>query len=181
MSKREKKADKSDKIPYNLRNFATAALKPLDMKQRAWIAYLAHLRMGYSREAFVYREGGNSFTETCSYKTLDNLASENNPDFPKSQLDDAICDARLRYEKLGDDLLTGKIPNGNAAVFQIIMRNRFGYDKPQANMQISIEADFLKKVALIESLPTIDCTATKHVDMPSRNSIEAIEHMSNDA
>ena len=155
--------------------------KPKDLKLRAWPLYIEHLRNGYSSQSFVYREGGNSYTETCSYKTLENLANENHKDFPKSQVEDAYADAKFKYEKLGEQLLTGKIPNGNAAVFQIIMRNKFGWDKPQANMQISIEADFLKKVAMIESLPTIECEATKHIDMPSRNNVEYIEHKDNNA
>jgi hypothetical protein len=97
-------------------------------KQLAYKQYCEHISKGLSKEAWRYRDPQDNNLH-LGWQTLE-VYMKNNPEaFDTSQLEEAYADSRLFFEQTGLEMMTGTNSKGNAAIFQIFMRNKFGWDK----------------------------------------------------
>ena len=99
-------------------------LKSIEIKQKVYKDYCDHIAQGWPRKAWYYEKDGLS---VC-YKTMENYLKVD-PDFPPSQKTIAEAKALRKYIEWGRAMMLGQVEKSQPVLFQILMRNMFGWDK----------------------------------------------------
>ncbi len=102
-------------------------LNPLQ-KQLAFKQYCEHIASGLSKEAWSYQDPNDKNLSIC-FDTIESYINKDPDAFPTSKLKEAYAQSRKFFEQTGLDMMTGANCKGSAAIFQIFMRNKFGWDK----------------------------------------------------
>ena len=97
-------------------------------KQQAYKQYCKHIASGLSKEAWSYKDP-NDNDLTIMWQTMESYIKDSPKAFNASQLGQAYATSRKFFEETGLAMMTGKNCRGNAAIFQIFMRNKFGWDR----------------------------------------------------
>lgn len=100
-------------------------MKTPEQKERAYQAYCDHISNGFSKATFVYKSDDFS----VSYKTLDKYIEENPIEFPPIHIEFALIESQYYWEKIVKGSAEGTNKDANTASLQMIMRNKFGWDK----------------------------------------------------
>lgn len=106
-------------------------LKDPDVRQEAYKKYCEHLAKGKSQRSFTFEKGDL----TCTYKTIESYISENPVEFPPLQKEIALCKGYQRWEQVVEDSAEGKNKDANTASLQMLMRNKFDWDKQEKQQQ----------------------------------------------
>lgn len=93
--------------------------------QRAFNAYCEWIAIGNSERSFTFHEGEFSI----SYKTMENYIRNYPDSFPPIKKEIAQAKSLEVWEQRGIDMMTGKIEKCQPALYQMFMRNKFGWDK----------------------------------------------------
>ena len=97
-------------------------LSTTKLKNEAYNQYCDHIARGGSKNTWYFEHP----KLTLSYKTMDKYIAENPVDFDATQLDIAKSKGLEVWERRGIRMLKG---GGSPAVYQIMMRNKYGWDK----------------------------------------------------
>jgi hypothetical protein len=116
------------------------ALKDPEVRQKAYKSFCDHLAEGFSIKSWCYEdEKGNA----CTWQTMQTYIKDNPSEFnPVTQQVSQIKGYRF-WESTVRDSATGKNKDASTASLQMIMRNKYGWDKEekQASTAYTIKID----------------------------------------
>lgn len=101
-------------------------LKDPKVRQLAYESYCAHLAKGKSKRSWVFEHP----QLTCTYQTIDKYI-EDEMEFSPIQIQSALSKGYAYWESVVEDGAIGKNQKVNPACLQMVMRNKFGWDKQQ--------------------------------------------------
>jgi len=99
-------------------------LKSKEIKTKVYKDYCEHIARGYSHKSWSYDKNGL----TLSWVSIETYI-KNDIDFDTVHKEIAISKSLRLWEDLGKEMMMGKIKGAQPAIFQIFMRNKFGYDR----------------------------------------------------
>lgn len=111
-----------------LGNKKALKLKDPDVRQEAFRQYCAHIESGLSKENFVFEHPQLD----CCYKTMESYIKENPMEFPAIKKEIAWAKGFQKLEQVCIDSATGANKDACTASLQMIMRNKYKWDKPEA-------------------------------------------------
>ena len=114
--------------------------------QKAYKDYCNWLSQGNSVEAWSYL----SDQMTLSYKTMEKYIREFPDDFPPIHKEIALTQSLKVWEERGLAMMLGQIEKSQPAIFQMFMRNKFGWDKEQHSNRHSNETLVEKFLNILE-------------------------------
>jgi hypothetical protein len=110
----------------HLGNTYGLAIKDPEVRQKAYKSLCEHLSKGLSYHSWFYEdEEGNS----CVGKTMLSYIKGNPSEFPSIKKDVADAKGFAFWEGVLMDSATGKNKDASTASLQMIMRNKYGWDK----------------------------------------------------
>lgn len=112
-------------------------LKDPDLRQEAYRQYCEHLAEGYSQESFCFDHP----QLTVTYKTMNRYIEENPLEFPPIQKEKAKLKGYKMWEGVAMDSAKGLNKDANTASLQMIMRNKYGWDKEDKEAKEQCAAD----------------------------------------
>ncbi len=101
-------------------------LKEPDIRKQAYNQYCAWIAKGEPKEAWTFRHPELS----CTYKTMEKYIKENPLEFPPLQKELAESESYSTWFGMGKEMMLGRVDKCQPAIYQMIMRNKFGWDKP---------------------------------------------------
>lgn len=105
-------------------NLSAVKLKTDELKLKAYEAYCAHLAKGKSKKSFWYEEGDIS----AGWMTMEKYISESSVLNPNKK-EKALANGLAVWEEICEDGAKGLNKDVNTATLQMVMRNKFGWDK----------------------------------------------------
>jgi hypothetical protein len=102
-------------------------LKDPDVRQEAYRQYCAHIASGESKESFVFEHA----ELTCTHQTMEKYIAANPIEFLPIHKQVAESLSFLHWTGLGKQMMLGQIEKCQPAIFQMFMRNKFGWDKEE--------------------------------------------------
>lgn len=112
-------------------------LKDADVRQEAYRQYCEYLASGRSKEGWVFEHP----QLTCTFKTMEKYISECPFEFPIIHKNIAEAKSYKAWELRGTDMLDGKQEKCQPAIYQMFMRNKFGWDKDSIDEVAECAAD----------------------------------------
>lgn len=100
-----------------------------ELRADAYEQYCLWIAQGNSKEAWTFKHPTLSLT----FKTMEKYIRENPIEFPSIHKEMAESESRKIWEDLGKQMMLGKIRGAQPAIYQMFMRNKFGWDKPEAD------------------------------------------------
>jgi hypothetical protein len=100
-------------------------LKDPGVRQRAFKKFCEWIAKGKSKDSFTFKE--DEFK--CTYKTLLKYFEDNPQEFPTIEREYAFAEGYSVWEGVVEDSATGKNKKANTASLQMLMRNKYGWDK----------------------------------------------------
>jgi len=116
--------------------------------QKAFNKYMEWIGSGKSIESFCYESNVMSIT----YKTLEKYIKEFPEDFPPSQKEQAQAKSLAVWEERGLTMMLGQIEKCQPAIFQMFMRNKFGWDKEDMTKKNSNETLVEKFLGIMDKM-----------------------------
>jgi hypothetical protein len=114
------------------------AIKDKKLRQEAYRQYCAHLAQGKSKKSWYFEHS----ELTCTWETMEKYIA-NEVEFDPLQKKIAEASGYGRWEGVVEDSAIGRNKDANTASLQMLMRNKFGWDK-QADKQESIDPNTSK-------------------------------------
>ena len=108
--------------PYGNNN--NARLKTKEIKEKVYKDYCEHIAKGLSHRSWSYDKDGIMLT----WESMERYIRED-VDLDPSYKQKAISASMVVWEKRGLDMMLGKIEKCQPAIYQMFMRNKFGWDK----------------------------------------------------
>jgi hypothetical protein len=105
-------------------------LQTPQIRQRAYLEFCAHLSKGRSSRSFTFEHP--AFTVTG--QTIEKMVKDE-VEFPPIHREIAEAKCFRCWEQVVMDSATGKNRSANTASLQMIMRNKFGWDKESKNKE----------------------------------------------
>jgi hypothetical protein len=112
-------------------------LKDPDIRLEAYRQYCEHIASGKSKEAFVFDHPNLKVT----FKTLEKYIRNDPFEFPPIHKEIAEAKSFEHWCELGKQMMLGRIEKCQPAIFQMFMRNKFGWDKDDINEVAECAAD----------------------------------------
>lgn len=112
--------------------------------KEAYKSYCAWIAQGNSKEAWCYE----SKTMDLSYKTMEKYIKQYPDDFPIIHMEKAQSQSLKIWEERGLTMMLGQLEKCQPAIFQMFMRNKFGWDKDNYGQKESSEP-LIQKMAKI--------------------------------
>ena len=100
-------------------------LKDPEIRQEAYKQYCQHIASGESKESFVFQHP----ELTCTHQTMEKYIAKDPIEFPPIHKEIAESLSFLHWTGLGKRMMLGQIEKCQPAIFQMFMRNKFGWDK----------------------------------------------------
>jgi len=116
-----------------LGNSKGVALKDPDMRQRAYKSFCDHRAKGKAIKSWYFVEGDCA----CTWETMQEYMKDT-LEFSPTQLKVAESEGYQLWETITEDSAKGKNKNANTASLQMVMRNKFGWDKPDDNKTVNV-------------------------------------------
>lgn len=102
-------------------------LKTPDIRKEAYKQYCEHIASGKPHDSWYFQHP----KLTCTYKTIEKYIRENPLEFPPIQKEIAVCQSYGIWFEEGRRMAFGHFEKCQPAVYQMIMRNKFGWDKDE--------------------------------------------------
>lgn len=112
-------------------------LKDAEVRQEAYRQYCEHLALGKSQKSFCFEHP----QLTVTYKTLNKYIEDNPEEFPPIQMQVAQIRGYKRWEQITEDSAVGINKDANTASLQMVMRNKFNWDKEEKESSGGCAAD----------------------------------------
>ena len=109
---------------------------------KAYESYCDWISQGHSQEAWRYK----SDTLTLTHKTMERYIREYPDDFPSIHKEMAKATSLSVWEERGLSMMIGQIEKCQPAIFQMFMRNKFGWDKEKLD-QKETSMPLVKRIA----------------------------------
>lgn len=100
-------------------------LKTPELKHEAYKQYCAWIASGRAKESFCFEHP----ELTLTHKTMEKYIREEPHVFPAINKEAAESKSYNVWEQKGMDMLDGKYEKCQPAIYQMFMRNKFGWDK----------------------------------------------------
>jgi hypothetical protein len=100
-------------------------IKSPDLRQKAYKQYCEWLSLGKSGRSFTFEEGDLM----CTGKTIESYIANYPLEFPPVHKELAKSKGMAKWEQLVEDSAVGINQKANTASLQMLMRNKFGWDK----------------------------------------------------
>lgn len=113
-------------------NDASKKLKNPDLKAEAYRQYCAYLATGKSKQGWYFDHP----ELTLTWETMEKYIRENPADFEPNKKKLAESRSFETWEGTGMKMLMGEM-KAETALYQLFMRNKFGWDKQEANKEVS--------------------------------------------
>lgn len=123
-------------------NKSATKLKTPDLKRDAYAQYCAWIATGKSKESWRFKHPDMSLT----HKTMEKYISQSDVDFPPIHKLMAESESLEVWETRGLSMMLGQIEKCQPAIFQMFMRNKFGWDKENYGTKDTYEP-LIKRIA----------------------------------
>ena len=100
-------------------------LKIPHIRQEAYTQYCEWIGKGKPKKAWSFEH--DEFT--CSYRTMDKYIEQNPDEFPAIKKEIAQAKSYNHWIEIGINMMNGKVAKCQPALYQMFMRNMFGWDK----------------------------------------------------
>lgn len=110
-------------------------------RQLAFESYCDHIASGKVQDSWCYNEvdeDGSSIL--CCAKTMRSYIDKNPEEFPAIKLEVSKHLGYKRWESVVEASAEGTNEKANTASLQMLMRNKFGWDKKQEEQNVSAQA-----------------------------------------
>jgi hypothetical protein len=107
------------------------ALKDPEMRQRAYKSFCEHRAKGKAIKSWYFIEGDSA----CTWQTMQEYMKDT-VEFNPIQKDIAESEGYQLWETITEQSANGKNKNANTASLQMVMRNKFGWDKDKEKDRI---------------------------------------------
>jgi len=131
-------------IEVNQGNKNAVKLTTPELKTEAYRQYCAWIASGWSKESFVFKHP----ELTISYKSMEKYIRENPVEFPPLHKEIAECESLHKWENEGVSMMQGKVDKCQPAIYQMMMRNKFKWDKEEKK-EDTLEADVRTLIKVI--------------------------------
>lgn len=121
-------------------------LKTEELKRKAYKAYCDWIAQGKSSRSFVFEEGDLQ----CIGQTIENYMDRDPINFPAINKQVAYAKGMQVWEAVVEDSAKGKNKEANTASLQMLMRNKFGWDKQEKQDDERKKLSDLKNHALAD-------------------------------
>jgi len=112
-------------------------LKDSAVKKEAYYQYCDWISKGNSKEAWVFDHPDITLTS----KTMDKYILNDPIEFPPIHKERAESKSYEHWLDLGKNMMLGKIEKCQPAIYQMFMRNKFGWDKESVDEVAECAAD----------------------------------------
>lgn len=102
------------------------ALKDPEVRQKAYKSFCEHLSKGLSYHSWFYEDDQDN---SCVGKTMLSYIKDNPLEFPSVKKEIADSKGFAFWEGVLKDSATGKNKDASTASLQMIMRNKYGWDR----------------------------------------------------
>ena len=133
-------------MPAPLGNTNNKKLKTPEIKEEAYRQYCDWIAQGKGKEGWTFQHPEISLTS----KTMEKYIRESPIDFPPIHKEMAEAKSYEVWENIGKTLMLGQVKGAQPAIFQMFMRNKFGWDK-ETRIEHSFEPEARKLLAKWES------------------------------
>ncbi len=106
-------------------NQSAKKLKTPELKKDAYQQYCTWIALGNSKESWTFKHKDMSLTS----KTMEKYIRQSEIDFPPIHKLMAEAESLKIWEERGLSMMLGKLEKCQPAIFQMFMRNKFGWDK----------------------------------------------------
>lgn len=114
------------------------ALKDPEVRQKAYKLFCEHLSKGSSIKSWWYEDDlGNA----CTWQTMQSYIKDNPKEFDSIHKEIAESKGFAYWENVVASSAIGTNEKANTASLQMIMRNKYGWDKQEHKEQHDIAAD----------------------------------------
>jgi hypothetical protein len=103
------------------------ALDTPEIRQQAYLSFCSHLSKGKAVKSWSFKEDGY----LCSWETMMKYIRENPNEFDPIHKTIADSDGYAHWEAIAESSASGQNKEANTASLQMIMRNKFGWDKKE--------------------------------------------------
>lgn len=117
-------------------------LKLPQIRQEAYRQYCNWIANGKPKKAWSFEHPKH----TCCWRTMEKYIVENPLEFQPLHKEIAHCKGYCRWFELGIKMVEGKIEKCQPAVYQMIMRNMFGWDRENSTNKETTEP-LIKKMS----------------------------------
>lgn len=100
-------------------------LKTDEQKIAAYMSYCEWIAAGKSKESWKYTDPSCE----CSWRTMEKYIRELPEVLQPKHKEWAEADSLALFEEIGMKMMLGQIDKNSPAVYQMFMRNKFGWDK----------------------------------------------------
>ena len=108
-------------------------LKPADVRQDAYADYCAYLATGKAKRGWVYDKDGY----TCTWETMEKYIKDT-LEFDPLKKKAAEAQGFKKWEAVVEDSAEGKNTKANTATLQMLMRNKYGWDRRNENTSTEV-------------------------------------------
>jgi hypothetical protein len=99
-------------------------LKDPEVRQNAYKSYCEHLAKGKSKRSWCFEHP----QLTCTWQTIEEYIKDE-VEFNPIHIQTALSKGYAKWEQIVEDGAEGTNPDVNPACLQMVMRNKFGWDK----------------------------------------------------
>lgn len=117
-----------------------------ELCQEAYRQYCEWIAAGNTKEAWVFEHPEMSLTS----RSMENYIKNEPDNFPAVHKELAECKSLNYWLQLGKTMMIGDMPKCQPAIYQMFMRNKFGWDKETRNPNKEVEADVRRLLQKIE-------------------------------
>lgn len=114
-----------------LGNKYAVKLVSVELKKEAYEDYCKHVASGLSKDTWYFKDEKRLL---CTYKCIEAYMKEDPVVFPPLHMGIAKCKSKGIWEEKGMQMMDGK-RHCEPAIYQMFMRNKFDWDKPDKSIQ----------------------------------------------
>lgn len=159
MKGREIPEEEKEKIAEKLQgNVNGLKLKTEELQQTAYAAYCNWIAGGRGKQGFVFDyETEDGEKGSVTWQTLENYIKEQRFALNPLHKERAENIAYQVWENTGIEMMNGKVEKCQPAIYQMMMRNKFGWDK-ESKITYTHQPDAAKFMKYCDELP-MPCTS----------------------
>ena len=121
-----------------------------ELKRKAFESYLAHIAKGKHKKSWWFEEDGITLVAA----TMDYYIKDEPHIFNAIQIEMAKAKGYEHWEQVAEDSAKGINKDANTASLQMVMRNKFGWDKEDHSNKDSKETLVEKFLDVLDKMPT---------------------------
>ena|SRR5215469_8368200 len=154
MKGREVPQEERDKIAQGLvGNTNNLKLKTEDVQKAAYMAYCQWIAAGRGKQGFVFdfetEDGQKGFV---TYQTVEKCLKDQRFDLDPSHMERAQNFSYQVWENTGIEMMQGKVDKCQPAIYQMMMRNKFSWDK-ETRITHTHEPDAKRFMKVCDEMP----------------------------